>query len=194
MRHLSAEAEIQERAALYALGALSHLEARAFEIHLEDGCEVCARELGPFETVVGALGLAAPEAKPPERARLELLARITKEAPIRSPQFLSVRADEGEWSKVSEGIEMKVLSVGNVGGTATSLVRMGAGTRLPMHRHRGVEQFYVLEGDCNVHGRILGPGDYHRAESGSIHRETFTVKGTLFLLVAPMDYEVLNPQ
>jgi quercetin dioxygenase-like cupin family protein len=74
----------------------------------------------------------------------------------------------------------------------TSLVRMLPGTRLPMHRHKGVEQFFVLEGDCHVHDEVLGPGDYHRAEAGSIHESTYTESGTLFLLIAPPDYEIIK--
>jgi anti-sigma factor ChrR (cupin superfamily) len=80
----------------------------------------------------------------------------------------------------------------NSSGLATSLVRMRAGTSLPRHRHRGVEQFFVIEGDCRVHGEKLGPGDYHRAETGSVHESTYTLDGTLFLLVAPDSYEVLE--
>ena len=75
---------------------------------------------------------------------------------------------------------------------ATSLVRMLPGTALPVHQHIGVEQFFVIEGDCHVAGQKLTPGDYHRAEAGSIHESTYTVDGTLFLLIAPERYEVLD--
>ena len=40
MRHDRATEETRETAALYALGALSQHEARAFEIHLAEGCDV----------------------------------------------------------------------------------------------------------------------------------------------------------
>jgi anti-sigma factor ChrR (cupin superfamily) len=68
------------------------------------------------------------------------------------------------------------------------------GTSLSVHKHIGIEQFFILEGDCNVAGQNLGPGDYHRAEKGSIHESTYTVNGTLFLLIAPQRYEVLGPR
>ena len=107
-------------------------------------------------------------------------------------QFLSVRADEGEWREVQEGVLIKQLFIDNKSGIATALVRMMPGTSLPRHRHGKAEQFYVLEGDCTVQGEELGPGDYHCAGPGSIHATTYTVGGTLLLLVAPERYEVLQ--
>jgi anti-sigma-K factor RskA len=77
--------EVRENAALYALGALSQLEARGFEVHLREGCEVCESELLQFEEVVGVLGLDAPEVGPPAALRSRLLSRIAgepQEAPI----------------------------------------------------------------------------------------------------------------
>jgi len=74
----------------------------------------------------------------------------------------------------------------------TSLVRMAPGTGLPRHQHLGVEQFLIIEGDCIVHGERLGPGDYHRALSGSVHETTTTENGTTFLLVAPKEYRILE--
>jgi anti-sigma factor ChrR (cupin superfamily) len=106
--------------------------------------------------------------------------------------FKSIHAGDGEWIKAGEGIEYKTLHVDRQSRLVTSLVRMGPGTSLPMHRHQGVEQFFILEGDCNVHGERLGPGDFHRATPGSVHRDTYTVEGTLFLLIAPERFEVLS--
>ncbi|MEK7832574.1 MAG: cupin domain-containing protein, partial [Acidobacteriota bacterium] len=109
-----------------------------------------------------------------------------------SPVF-SLYANEGEWLEIGPGLTAKTLFVDQTLGTVTSLVKMAPGGALPPHRHKGDEQFYVLEGDCNVHGTLLGPGDFHRAAPGSVHESTFTVGGTTFLLVAPADYEILQP-
>ena len=92
MEHKLATDEIKEQAALYALGALSQFEARAFENHLADGCEVCQAEMAEFEGVVGVLGLAAPAAVPPAYLRDLLTARIGKEPRITgSPQNSRIR-------------------------------------------------------------------------------------------------------
>jgi anti-sigma-K factor RskA len=80
LNHDSVTSEGQETAALYALGALSQHEARVFDAHLRDGCEVCAAELAQFDTIVGVLGEAAEPAVPPAYLRDLLAVRIEKEA------------------------------------------------------------------------------------------------------------------
>jgi anti-sigma factor ChrR (cupin superfamily) len=191
--------QMTDLAALHALGALSQHEARAFERHLAEGCAMCAAEFESFERTVGDLALSIPEVEPPHDVRDQLLLRVTElssgNAEPRHPspdQFVSIHAMQGEWQEVQAGVLLKTLYVDQTSRIATSLVRMMAGTALPAHYHLGVEQFFVIEGDCNVAGQKLGPGDYHRAASGSIHDTTYTVDGTLFLLIAPEHYEVLD--
>ncbi|MFL6214967.1 MAG: anti-sigma factor domain-containing protein [Blastocatellia bacterium] len=82
MRHDVPTEESQESAALYALGTLSRHEARAFEVHLRQGCEVCERELREFTAVVDALSAGAPETAPPAYLRDLLGARIEKESSL----------------------------------------------------------------------------------------------------------------
>jgi len=199
--------QMQELAALYALGALTQHEARAMEGYLAESRNGLAEELAAFETIAAHLALAAPEQSPPPRLRQDLLAAIAQETPpvvkketplpIASPQTLSqvfsLRANEGEWQEIGTGMLVKTLFVDSSRGIMTSLVRMLPGAALPPHRHIGDEQFYVLEGDCNVQGAQLGPGDFHYAKVGSIHESTYTVDGTTFLLIAPAEYEILQP-
>ena len=94
MNHRVATEEVQEQAALYTLGALSQLEARRFESHLGDGCDVCNTELIQFSEVSGLLGLAASEADPPPSLRGRLLERIGNEAqqPAQKPSMRSAPA------------------------------------------------------------------------------------------------------
>ena len=185
-----------EVAPLYALGALSQSEARAFEQHLEEGCGVCDEERRSFQRTVDALGFGAPEADPPDVIRARLLKTVDTEVPSAGEprEFTSIHSAEGEWMEIQAGVLVKLLNVDRATGIATSLVRMLAGAQLPPHEHAGVEQIFVIEGDCNVRGERLGPGDYHRAEAGSVHETTNTVGGTLFLLVAPERYEPLKAQ
>jgi anti-sigma factor ChrR (cupin superfamily) len=192
---------MKELAALHALSALSQFEARAFEQHIADGCDVCVAELESFEQTVNALAFSAPAAEPSSTVRDELIARLrtpdsvrmgNASRPIAANPFVSILALEGEWRDIQEGVLLKRLYVDQKTGVATSLVRMLPGTALPVHQHLGVEQFFVIEGDCNVAGQRLGPGDYHRAEAGSTHETTYTTGGTLFLLIAPERYAVLE--
>lgn len=188
--------DITDVVALYALGALSQHEARAFEEHLAEGCDVCEAELPSFEQTASAIGFSVSEVKPSAEVRDRLMMRLNNlEKPTRldhSSEFISILAAEGEWQELQAGIMMKQLYVDHASGLATSLVKMPPGTALPAHAHAGVEQLFIIEGDCNVRGQRLGPGDYHRAEAGSIHETTYTVEGTTFLLVAPEEYDVLN--
>ena len=193
--------EMTDVAALYALGALSQHEARSFEAHLAEGCDICQAELESFEQTVRAVAFSAAEAEPPPRVRAELLAAVSKSVPEQSvksapagglEQFVSILASEGKWRELGEGVLLKNLHVDRSTGIATSLVRMLPGAALPCHQHIGVEQVFVIEGDCSIAGQKLMPGDYHRAEAGSIHQSTSTVDGTLFLLIAPERYEVLD--
>lgn len=193
--------EMTDVAALYALGALSQHEARSFEDHLEEGCDICEAELRSFEQTVRAVAFSVAEAEPPARVRAALLAQVGEfstqqfvgTASAANPgQFMSILAAEGKWRELGDGVMLKKLHVDKATGIATSLVRMPPGASLPVHQHLGVEQFFVIEGDCNVAGQRLTSGDYHRAEAGSIHESTYTVDGTLFLLIAPERYEVLD--
>jgi anti-sigma factor ChrR (cupin superfamily) len=202
MKHQVALDEMVEVAASYALGALSQQEARAFENHLAEGCQTCREELASFEATLTTLASAEESEAPDSRVRDELLARFRDEALTNetaakdlgsdAQTFVSIRGSEGEWRQLREGVLVKQLYVDRASGITTSLVRMEPGAFLPMHQHQGVEQFYIIEGDCSVRGEVLGPGDYHRAAAGSIHERTFTVGGTLFLLVAPKKYEILE--
>jgi anti-sigma factor ChrR (cupin superfamily) len=202
MKHRVAPDEMIETAASYSLGALSQQEARAFEDHLGEGCEACRAELVSFEMTLTTMAVADESQSPPDRIREEFLARVRGEASANvasskkrvsnARDFVSIHASEGKWRQVQEGIFVKRLFVDRSSGIATALVKMQPGTSLPMHHHNGVEQFYVLEGDCSVRGEVLGPGDYHRAAAGSVHESTHTINGTMFLLVVPKDYDVLD--
>ena len=206
MKHAALTDEVVERTALYALGALTQIEARAFEDHLADGCEVCQSELGEYQFTVEALAVAAADEEPSPAVHHRLLESIgdtptagePEEATASEPlipdaqAFVSLRDGDDGWERWDEGILFKPLFIDETSGMMTSLVRMAPGTGLPRHQHLGVEQFLIIEGDCNVHGERLGPGDYHRALGGSIHETTYTETGTTFLLVAPTAYRILE--
>ena len=208
MKHNISQDEMREKAALYALGALTQHEARAFEEHVAEGCDFCHSELEAFEQVVNAIALDADEKEPSPDVRDRLIAATSDtdngtgngndakpaKAKRGEQKTVSIRSNDGKWIEAQEGIFCKPLYFDKASGMATSLVKMGPGTSLTAHRHEGVEQFYILEGDCNVCGEVLGPGDYHRAPAGTIHETTCTVNGTMFLLVAPLQYEGLKVQ
>ena len=71
-RHLQLTDELQERASLYAAGALPEAERAEFARHLnEDGCAVCINEVREFEAAAGLMTfgtkLEAPSANVKQR-------------------------------------------------------------------------------------------------------------------------------
>jgi anti-sigma factor ChrR (cupin superfamily) len=214
----TAEGEICGSAALYALGSLEGEEARAFEAHLGEGCDACASELREFESVVGSLGLAAQDAEPPARAKESLMERLAARSASESndaeaseaeesvgadPQgeppslcgegFLVVRAGEGQWLPTGDaGVSFKLLYTDRERGTFTTLVRMEAGATIRAHRHLGVEQCLVLEGDLRAGQVRMRAGDFNCSLPGSVHEEIATNAGALFLIVGPERYEVVE--
>jgi anti-sigma factor ChrR (cupin superfamily) len=198
--HRFSQQEMTERASLYALGALSQSEAKAFEEHLTEGCETCASELQSFEDVERSLALSAPEAAPPALVRERLLSLVAEEARAQSatstaaplPALMTLRAGEGEWYPVAKGIKVKQLFKDPQTGMVTTLVKMKPGTQIPLHHHQGIEQCYVIAGDFHADNQMLGAGDFHVAHAGSVHQPVYTVEGALVLIVAPEGYEVVE--
>lgn len=200
MKHTAGD-ESGERASLYALGALDQHEARAFEEHLAEGCDACEDELRSFEEVAVALAFAAPAAPPPAGAREKLAQRLAQNGSARRPartpaaavaqQFLTVRGDEGAWEEMFEGIFVKRLFVDRGRGSVTSLYRFQPGARIPPHPHGGVEECYVLEGDLEANGEVLGPGDYTCAPAGSFHPSVRTEGGAMVLIIEQASREMM---
>jgi anti-sigma factor ChrR (cupin superfamily) len=201
MNHIASE-EIEGLAPLYALGALTQHEARAFEEHLAEGCPTCREELEGFEAVVGLLGASTPAAEPSEHVRENLLGSLSKAEKHDAassmleeddaPQSLTIRAGEGEWQEAFQGVYLKNLFVDESRGTVTTLFRMEPGAQLPRHLHHGVEECFVLEGDVQAGEQMLGAGDYHCAMPETIHERLSTVNGAVFLIVGPRHYEMLE--
>lgn len=197
MSHTTTDEEAAGRAALYALGTLEGDEARAFEEHVASGCAACAAELREFESVVADLGMAAPEAEPPPGVRSRLLALVSEEGGGGGGDgkgFLVVRAGEGEWLPTDDdGVAYKLLYADPGRGTVTTLVRMRAGSRIRSHRHLGVEQCLVLEGDVRSGAVAMKAGDFNCSLPGSVHEELVSDGGALLLLVSPERYEPVAP-
>ena len=200
MAQRPAEIDIQERAALHALGALGQHEARALESMLFADSSG-ASDLKVFERIVALIGLAAPDARPPSEIRSRLLGLVANlqrtpsaevpEDPPKRDEFLTVRSTEGEWKEFSDGVMIKELYVYQARATMTFLLRVSAGAMVPAHRHPSIEEFFVIEGHCRVNSEILAPGDYRCALPGSIDRIITSELGATVLVVGPIDCEVL---
>jgi anti-sigma factor ChrR (cupin superfamily) len=189
---------IAEQAALYALGALSQHEARAFAERLAEGDTAYATELQAFEQVVEALGFGAPEATPSTAVGERLLANVAaipqavKPTAVTPPppQLVATRFKDIQWKDCGNGVFAKLLFKDPVAGTATRLYKLAPGTEYTEHVHPGAEQCFILEGDFIVNGESFGPGDFHCAPLGSTHQHITTTKGTTLLVITPADYRM----
>jgi anti-sigma factor ChrR (cupin superfamily) len=185
---------IHELASLYALDALQGPERAAYEEHVRH-CTQCQSDVRSFSEVVGVLGESV-QAAPPPPLRRRLLDRVGG-APrrpgvlLQQTGLLISRSSELAWREMAPGIVYKPLFEDLDRNYNTSLIRMEAGAHYPGHRHSGIEELFLLSGDLSVEGQVMRTGDYCRADSGTIHGETFTDGGCLFLLMASQLNELL---
>jgi anti-sigma-K factor RskA len=76
MRHQQLTDELQEKALLYAAGALDETERDEYSRHLEeDDCAVCKAEVRESEAAAQSLSMMLPMETPSESVKRELLAR-----------------------------------------------------------------------------------------------------------------------
>ena len=200
--HVDLTDDLREFASLYTVGALSPEENAAYQAHLSAGCDVCRAEVASLREVTGAIGLTADPVRPRAELRDRLMKTIstTLQAPAgRGPGImydkdgvLIARSREMDWQPGQlPGLFLKVLFNDTRRRYSTALVRMTAGTHYPSHRHAGVEELYLLEGDLSVDELSMEPGDYCRGEEGSIHGEIYTNRGCLFMVTSSQHDEIL---
>jgi len=200
--HSELNDDLRELASLYALGALPEEETTAYEAHLNQGCQLCRAAVTSFLEMTGAIGLTADPLSPRSELRESLMKTISMvpQPPAgRAPGImydkdgvLIARSQEMNWQPGQlPGLFLKVLFDDAQRGYTTALVRMTAGTRYPSHRHAGVEELFLLEGDLSVDELSMRPGDYCRGEAGSIHGEIYTNAGCLFMVSSSNHDEIL---
>lgn len=199
--HRRPDEEARERIALYAVGALEPGEAAGLEAHLE-ACRACRDELEALRSVVDEIACSVPPLDPPADLKERLLQRLRGAARVQPwrrwspepgrPPLVIVRRDEGPWERTAvAGVEVRRLYVDPAADRVTMLVRMAPGSSYPAHRHAGVEECYVLEGDLYADDFEMRAGDYQRLEGGSVHGVQATRDGCLLFIVSSMRDELI---
>ena len=225
--------ELEEQAALHALGVLEPDDHRAFTVRLQGESLPLRQAVMAYQTVTDALASSVAPVAPPTSLRERVVASVTQGAARETEQFERVantlalnavpvapraslrervlaqvakqvepqrrmesaftflRTSELEWQEISPGTFVKMLHNDMVNARATVLCRMEPGSTYGSHRHAQMEELYVLEGTCHCAGRLMYPGDYHRAEAGSIHPPTSTETGSLMLVISSTQNEPL---
>lgn len=183
--------EMSELAALYALEALGNDAQRQFKQSLETAPTEVRQQVAAFQEVAQELAFSGPAISPPASLKARLMARIAQEPQEQegAGEFTFVRSANVVWRDLGPGVSMKMLFHDSSGARATMLLRLAPGGTLVAHRHRQVEEFYVLEGSCICAGEFLQAGDYHRAEAGSVHPITSSEQGCLALVMTSTQNE-----
>ena len=198
--------ELQELAALHALGALAPDDAARLQTLLSQDADAQA-ELTEMNHVTAALAQAVPASRPPSPAlRTALLKHIQQtpqaQVPVgeKAPEesaapagFHFLKSDQGDWLTTPiPGIRLKVLSVSRDMGSWMVLADLAAGASYPSHEHAGSEQLYVLTGHLHTAGRVLSPGDFLHAEPGTHHDGLYSPDGCTAILVERAPAEMLR--
>jgi anti-sigma-K factor RskA len=99
MKHSQTSTELQERALLFAIGALPENERREFVRHLqEDDCRVCIEERLEFQSAAQSLALGLPTETPSASVKARLMAQVRAEVQeIRPSVGRADRERRGAW-------------------------------------------------------------------------------------------------
>jgi anti-sigma factor ChrR (cupin superfamily) len=173
-----------ERLSLYALHALAADEVPAIEAHVAQ-CAECREALASLRAVVESL-VAWPTdvLRPPTPLWDRLAERIGVETGHPRERR---SAPEPAWEDVSPGISVKVLAMDPDNRRVTMLVRLAPGTDYPPHRHAATEELHLLDGELMIDDRKLQPGDYSRAEPGTVDHRVWSETGCTCVLITSLD-------
>jgi quercetin dioxygenase-like cupin family protein len=168
---------------MYALQALPASEVALVGERLAT-CVECRQEMETLGPIVDSLPAWPTDVLRPSASLWERLAgRIAAEKgeqPSLPPQ---PRWPEPEWKEAAPGISCKLLATDTDKNRVSMLVRLAPGTEYPPHRHAGFEELHLLHGELMIGDRKLHPGDYNRAEAGSVDHRVWSETGCTCVLV-----------
>jgi anti-sigma factor ChrR (cupin superfamily) len=171
----------RDRAAEYPLGLLPAAE-RAKLARAAESDSLLAGEIARWDAALASVQTdteVAPPAGMFERIQQAIAARSRH-----LPGTLTLRADEGLWESIGEGVERKLLWSHRPNNRETFLVRMAPGAYYSGHEHADDEECYVISGDITFDTLTLHGGDYHLARRGAPHPSATSAGGCLLLITA----------
>src|SRR5262245_51400530 len=168
---------------LYALQALPSSEIPVVEAQIS-ACADCRKELDTLRPIIGSFVSWPTDVLRPSVSLWGRLAqRIAEETgrePISPPSPHSVKP---EWQEAAPGIFCKLLAADMEGNRVSMLVRLAPGTDYPPHRHAGIEELHLLHGELMIDDKKLYPGDYIRAEHGTVDHRVWSDTGCMCVLL-----------
>jgi hypothetical protein len=166
-------AEDDVDAALLALGGCTAEEHARLREKLKRDRDF-GDQVENWEMLLAPLASFVPEVAAPDgllgRIESRLTARQRLEALSRT-----LRANEGEWIRVSPGLRLKLLN--NQPDRRTVLLDVEPGACYAAHEHLGDEEIYMISGDLTIGDVELGAGDYHFSPKGSRHPDATSRAG-----------------
>jgi hypothetical protein len=184
--------ERTEGIAELALRVLPQNERSVFEAHVNE-CPACRQELAAVRPIVDAFVDWPTDIVRPSSALWGRLAKqITSEAGDERSVVEAPREPEGswtdepDWKEVAPGISCKLLATDEAKDRVSMLVRLAPGVAYPPHRHAGVEELHLLDGELWIDDRKLNPGDYSRAEAGTADSRVWSETGCTCVLMTSL--------
>jgi len=168
---------------LYALQVLPASEVPVVEAHIS-ACADCRQEMETLRPIIDSFVSWPTDVLRPSTSLWERLAqRIAAETGGPPVLPAPVRWVEPEWKEVAPGIACKLLATDTARNRVSMLVRLAPGTHYPPHCHDGVEELHMLHGELIVDDKTFFPGDYRRAEAGSVDHRVWSETGCTCVLV-----------
>jgi quercetin dioxygenase-like cupin family protein len=176
---------------LYAVRALPVEEVALVEERMTT-CPECRQEMETLRPTVDSLSAALTDVLRPSSSLWERLAVRVAVARAEAPPLPTPpRWEEPEWKEAAPGISVKLLATDTDRNRVSMLVRLAPGTDYPAHRHGGLEELHLLDGELMIDDRKLYPGDYNRAEAGSMDRRVWSETGCTCVLITSYDDVIL---
>jgi quercetin dioxygenase-like cupin family protein len=171
----------------YAIRALPGNEIGAAEAHIA-GCPDCQSELESLRPVVESFVSWPTDVLRPTTSLEERLALRIAQETGKPPVPPSPSQWPGpEWDQVAPGIACKLLATDRKRHVVSMLVRLAPGATYPAHRHAGVEELHLLDGELWIDDRKLIPGDYYHGAPGTADDRVWSETGCTCLLVTSTD-------
>jgi anti-sigma factor ChrR (cupin superfamily) len=157
------------------------------EAHISS-CAACRQEIETLRPIIGSFVSWPTDVLRPSVSLWERLAqRIAEETgkePVLPPSELPAKP---EWEEVAPGISCKLLATDMEKNRVSMLVRLAPGTDYPRHRHAGVEELHLLQGELMIDDKKLYPGDYNRAEADTVDYRVWSETGCTCVLLTSIE-------
>jgi anti-sigma factor ChrR (cupin superfamily) len=168
----------------YALQILAHEDRVGLEAHLND-CPACREELAALGPVIDRFASWPVDVLRPTRP---LWGRIASMIGVAGTGGRPESWAEPEWEQVAPGISCRILASDTARNRVSMLVRLEPGVEYPPHRHAGLEELHLLEGELWIDDRLLHAGDYNRSLPGTSDHRVWSQTGcTCVLITSPGD-------